>query len=308
MPTDVGGVARGPSPVDHGPTRLGIPGLGHGPRPASLTAGVCRGDQPHAWHPWPRGLDARQVAACSHGGEGHGELDAPPGLERFDDRRYTPGLDLVVACWRTTPQACRVFIERPDVCWKDHVLRRGRPDPRSEPAPVGRTPGGLAPRAESMPPQTRVAPERGGLAIPDGVFASPAQSAEGVVCDLGHRAGREVPRAHEPRPLDGVTTVGVDPVARLFRNHGRGDDPALIALFRHVALAPIPARAGFVDTDQGLTFRLRLTDALSEVTRSRANGPERGDLSTVIVSDRRHRDGCLMDIQTDVACVRVCHG
>jgi hypothetical protein len=184
----------------------------------------------------------------------------------------------------------------------------GRPDPRSEPAPVGRTPGGLAPRAESMPPQTRVAPERGGLAIPDGVFASPAQSAEGVVCDLGHRAGREVPRAHEPRPLDGVTTVGVDPVARLFRNHGRGDDPALIALFRHVALAPIPARAGFVDTDQGLTFRLRLTDALSEVTRSRANGPERGDLSTVIVSDRRHRDGCLMDIQTDVACVRVCHG
>jgi hypothetical protein len=173
---------------------------------------------------------------------------------------------------------------------------------------VGRTPGGLARIADILPQQKRFEPELGGLEIPEGVFASPAQIADGFVFDLWNIDGREVPRAREPRQLSGVTTVGFDPVARLVRNQGRGDDPALIAFCSQGAIEPRPARAGFVDKDQVRTFRRQLTDALIDGTLTRANGPERGDLSTVILSDRRHRDGFLMDIQTDVECVSGCHG
>ena len=86
MPTDCGGIAIGPSPFDQGTTRMGMAGFGTGPLPASLTAGVFRGDQPQAFHQLPRVLEARQVAECSHGGDGHGELDATQRLKRFDDR------------------------------------------------------------------------------------------------------------------------------------------------------------------------------------------------------------------------------
>ena len=65
---------------------MGIPGFGHGPLPASLTAGVFRGDQPQEFHQLPGVIEACEVPEFSHGGDGHGELDATQGLERFDDR------------------------------------------------------------------------------------------------------------------------------------------------------------------------------------------------------------------------------
>jgi hypothetical protein len=137
MPTDCGGVARGPGPFPEGTTRMGIPGCGHGPLPASLTAGGFRGDQPQAFHQWPGVSDACAVPECSHGGDGPGELDATQGLERFDDRRYRPGLDLVLAFALETPQACRVFVDRPDICLKDHWLSGCGTDHRREPGPTG---------------------------------------------------------------------------------------------------------------------------------------------------------------------------
>jgi hypothetical protein len=148
-----------------------------------------------------------------------------------------------------TPQACGVFVDRADICLKDHVLRGGGTAHLREPPQVGRAPGGTARIADILPQQEGFEPELGGLEIP-----------EGFVFDLWNLDGSEVPRAHEPRQLYGVTTVGVDPVARLFRNQGRGDDPALLSFFSQVAIEPIPARAGFVDKHQVLTFRLQLTD------------------------------------------------
>src|SRR5688500_7567930 len=113
MPTDFGGIAIGPSPCDQGTTRMGIAGFGHGPLPGLRTAAGFLWDQPPAFLQWPRVLEARQVAEFSHGGDGHGELDATQGLERFDDRRYPPGFDLVVECLLESAQAFRVFIESP---------------------------------------------------------------------------------------------------------------------------------------------------------------------------------------------------
>jgi len=52
------------------------------------------------------------------------------------------------------------------------------------------------------------------------LFPHPAQVADGVIVDRGDIDGGEIPRAHKPGQWHGVTTVGVAPVARLFRNPG----------------------------------------------------------------------------------------
>ena len=80
------GYAIGPGAFDEGSTGMGVTGFGERPLPASLTAGVFRGDQAQVFHQLSGVIDAREVAECSHGGDGHGELDATQGLERFDDR------------------------------------------------------------------------------------------------------------------------------------------------------------------------------------------------------------------------------
>jgi hypothetical protein len=56
------------------------------------------------------------------------------------------------------------------------------------------------------------------LEIPDGICASPAQVTDGCVCDLGTIEGNQVPRAQQAGPLDGVTALGLDPIASLLGN------------------------------------------------------------------------------------------
>ncbi len=287
---------------------MGVFRLGDRALTTPLTTGVFRGGQAQVTHELSGVVNARQIPEFCDDGDGDGKLHTPQGLKGLDHRLKTPGVHRLVECLFETLQAFSVLVHRPDICLEDELLRRGRTDHFREPAQVGRTPGGPARIADIMPQQKRFEPERGGFAIPDGVFARSAQIADGFVFDLWNIDASEVPRAHEPRQLDGVTTVGCDPVARLFRNQGRGDDPALISFFPPIAIEPIPARAGFVAKDPVLTFRLQLTDELIDVTPTRANGPEIGDLSTLIVSDIRHRDGVFMDIQTDGECVRVCQG
>lgn len=140
MSTDVGGIALRPRACDEGSTGLGMTGVGEGTLPAALTAGVCRGDQPQAFQQWSGVIDACEVSPCSHGGDGHDELDATQRLERCDDRRYTPGLGLVLACWFQTPEACRVCVDRAHVVLEDALLGGGVTDHRREPSEMGRTP------------------------------------------------------------------------------------------------------------------------------------------------------------------------
>jgi hypothetical protein len=305
---DVRRIPVRPGAFDEGVSGMSVPHLGDRALPPPLTTGVFRGGQASVTHELSGVVTARRISEFCDDGDGDSNLHAPPGVKGLDHRLKPPGVHLLAECVCKTLQACGVLVHRPDIFLEDDLLRRGRTDHLREPAPVGRPPGGLARLADVMPQQTRVEPELGGFESPDGIFASPAQVADGFVFDLGNRDGREVPRAHEPRPLDGVTTVGCDPVARLFRHQGGGDDPARIAFFSPVAIEPIPTRTSFVDKEQMLTFRLQLTDELIEVTLTRANGPEIGDLSTLILSDRGHRDGFFMDIQTAVECVSVCHG
>ena len=160
-------------------------------------------------------IEACAVPACSHGGDGHGELDATPGLERCDDRRYTPGLDLVVACALETPQAFRVFVDSPDLFLKDNGRSGCGTDHRSEPPEVGRAPGGRACIADIVPEHAGCEPELGGLEVPQGLFAGTGEIAHGFICNLRDRDGGEIACAPQPGSLDGVTTVGVPTIAGL---------------------------------------------------------------------------------------------
>ena len=102
----------------------------------------------------------------------------------------TPGVHLLVEFLFETLQAFGVLVHRPDIFLEDDLLGRGGTDHFREPAQVGRAPGGPARIADIMPQQKRFEPELGGLEIPDGIFASPAQIADGFVFDRGeHRRG-----------------------------------------------------------------------------------------------------------------------
>jgi hypothetical protein len=153
-----------------------------------------------------------------------------------------------------------------------------------------------------------VEPARGGLESTDGIVTRPGEVAHGVSVDRGPRHRNAITGAPEPRPWHGITAVGVHAVARLFRKQGRGHDPARLACCGQVARAPGPPGPCLLDTGERLGLGWERADEWIEVTRTRAHDPERGDLSPVIVSDIRHRDGLLMDNQTDVTRARLAHG
>jgi hypothetical protein len=89
--------------------------------------------------------------------------------------------------------------------------------------------------------------------------------------------------------LHGVTTVGVDPVARFFGHEGGGDDPADMPFLREIAIEPVPTGSRFIDKNQMLGFGLQLADEVVDVTLACADGTEGGNLGTMLsrnVGDR----------------------
>jgi len=111
-----------------------------------------------------------------------------------------------------------------------------------------------------MPQQKRVAPELGDLEIPDGVFASPAQIAAGLVLDLGDIDRREIPETHQPGERHGVASVSLDTVAWFLRDERRGDHPADEVLLGEIAVSPIPTGTGLIDQEKRLGLGLERAD------------------------------------------------
>jgi hypothetical protein len=86
-----------------------ITSFGAGTLSASLTAGVCRGDEPQEIHQLSVVIEACEVDAHSPGGDGPGDLAITPRLERVDARVSPPGVSLLVAFVFETPQGFRVW-------------------------------------------------------------------------------------------------------------------------------------------------------------------------------------------------------
>ena len=178
----------------------------------------------------------------------------------------------------------------------------------AEPPQVGRAPGGPARIADIVPEQKRFEPKLGGLEITDGIFTSPAEVADGFIFDLGDIDRGEVTRAHQAGQLDGVTTVGFDAVAGLLGDQRGGDDPAVVAFLRQIAVEPVATGSGFIDKDEVFGFGLQLADELIDVTLAGADGAEVDDLGAVILGDIGHGNRVFVDIHADVECARLGHG
>ena len=159
-----------------------------------------------------------------------------------------------------------------------------------------------------MPQQEGFEPQLGRLQIPQGLFPRPTQVADRFIVDGRHIHGGEVPGAHEPGQLHGVTPVGFDPVARLFGKQRGSNHPADIVFFGQITREPIPTRAGFIDKDQVFGLRLQLPNQSVDVTLSRAKGPQGDALGVMIFSDVGHSDRLFMHIHSDVKRARLVHG
>ena len=141
----LGGRAGGPGPCDQGAAGLGGPRLGNGTLAAALGAGVFCGQQAQELPECSGALEPGQGAHLGHHGHGCGALHATQSLERLDHRRQAPRCALGVACVVEPLAAFGVCGNRPDVFWKDDVLRWGgqttSESPRRGAGPQGARPG-----------------------------------------------------------------------------------------------------------------------------------------------------------------------
>ena len=85
MPAHFGGIAIGPGAFDERPAGVALPALVRPPCRRRSPLEYSEGIRPRTSSA-VGGYRARQVAEFGDGGDGHGELDATEGLERFDDR------------------------------------------------------------------------------------------------------------------------------------------------------------------------------------------------------------------------------
>jgi hypothetical protein len=108
--------------------------------------------------------------------------------------------------------------------------------------------------------------------------------------------------------LDGITTIRVDTVTGLLRDHGRGDDPAAVAFLGQIAIEPRAAGAGFIDTDEWLALGPQLSDELVDITLPGPDRAQRDDFRAICLGDISDRHGLLMDIHADVERARLSHG
>jgi hypothetical protein len=151
-------------------------------------------------------------------------------------------------------------------------------------------------------------PDLGGLAIADGIVTRAGEVAKGFVLDRGNIDGREIPRAHQARELDGVTPVSLHALARLFGKEGGRDDVADMAFFRQIAREPVPAWSCGLDKDQVLGLGVPLAHELVNVGVPGADGAKGDDLRVGCFGTRGHRDGLFGDVQSAGKRARLVHG
>src|SRR5262245_56840666 len=122
MAADLGGIAVGPRPLDEGSARKGVAGFGDGTLATALATGVLTGGETQIAHQLSRVVEPGEVAEFSDEGDGHRELDAAQSLQRLDDGRQAPGLDLVLELGLKALEAFVVFGHGPDILLEDNLL------------------------------------------------------------------------------------------------------------------------------------------------------------------------------------------
>jgi hypothetical protein len=305
---DFGWVAGRPGACHARAPGLGVAGCGDRALATPLPRGLFRGEEAQEFHECSGGIKAGEVATFGHGGDGHGTLPPPQGLQRVDHRVETPGVDLLVECVLQPLETFGVRIDRPDVFPEDGLVRRGGPDDLREPPATGRAPRGPARLAASVSEHGGVESKLGGLEIAEGLVTGAGEVADRVVFHCGDIDGGEIPRAREAGQWHGVTAVGCDAIAGFFGNQRGCHHPAVVAFFGQIPIEPIATGAGFIDKDQMLGLGWQLADEVVNVILACADGTEVADLGAVISRDVSDGNRVLTDVHSDIERARLCHG
>jgi hypothetical protein len=287
---------------------MAIPGLRDASLASALTTGRFRRRQAQIIPELSGGIEAGQVAAFSDGRDRHRKLHATEGVQRVNDRGAPPGGDLLVEFLVEALEPVSVFGDRPDLFLEDDLLSGGGTDDLAQPAQVRWAPSGPTRIADIMPQQKGFEAELGRLEIVERIFPRAAQVTKSFVLDRWDIDWREVPCAHQARQWDGITTIRFDTVAALFRDQGRGDDPAAVAFFGQRAIEPIAAGASFIDKDKLLALGLQLPDEFVDIALPGPDCAHRDDFRAIFLGDIGDRDGRFMDIHSDVERARLSHG
>jgi hypothetical protein len=138
-----------------------------------------------------------------------------------------------------------------------------------------------------------------GFAPQLGCVPRPAQVAEGGIGDGGDGDWGEGAQAHQPRPWHGVSTIGLEPSARLLGNQGGGDAPASVAFLPQVPRDPVATGTSFVDEDERLALCVQLPDELVDSTLPRPKRAEGDARRPVCLGNIGNGDGRLMDLHAN---------
>ena len=175
----------------------------------------------------------------THGGEG---VDATEAAQRADrlgvGGQLADGLDVLLE----RAQALFDLVDRAQVVVEDHLVSLLFEAQAAQPQPVALAPGFLAAVPDPAPAQQHLAhPMAAAHQILMGVLARAAQVAHRFVLNRGRMDLRQQPGAEQLSQLARVTTVGLDPIARLARDQRRRDHDAAGAGFHDPALQRVAA-------------------------------------------------------------------
>jgi hypothetical protein len=105
---------------------------------------------------------------------------------------HTPRFDLRAEFLVQTPQALGGLRDGPDVCLKDHGVRRGGADDVREPPERGRAPIGPARLADILAEHAGRETARGSLQVTDRIVARSGEIAAGFIVHVRNIHGGEI--------------------------------------------------------------------------------------------------------------------
>jgi len=196
-------------------------------------------------------VETGESPECSHGPHGARTLDTTQGLKGVDPWAQPPSLPLVCACLLQARKPCGLLGHNADVFLQDNVLCWRGTDDLAEPPQVSGAPSGSAYVTDILPQEQGCELQLRSLESAAGLCTRPAQVTNGFIVHPGDVDRCQVPGAHQTSQFDSVSTIGFDPIPRLFRAPGGSDAPADMACVSERAGEPRATRASCRDTDKG---------------------------------------------------------
>ena len=305
---DLGRIAVGPGGFDQGASSAGIPGFGDRALAAFLAAGVLGGDEADEGSELAWVVKTGEVTELGNDGQGDDPLNAAQCLESLDHGPQTPLGGEFEEFLLDPREAFDLLVNGTQKFLEDDLLGGSRTDDPGEVTPVSRTPIGSTCVVKPKAQEEGLESELGGLEGDASGVAGATQITEGLVFDPGDVDRAQIAGAQEARELDGISSVGLDPIPGPLGDQGRCDDLALESFASEVSMQGVAAGAGLVGKDQVAGLAVESADESVDVALPGSDGADKVWRIWARGFGVGHADGVLVDIQTDEECGSLCHG